>query len=55
MTQGTVSRQDPAWYTPTDLPVAFDRSVRGAPGVGAAGKVGLLDLRLAPYGGVTRV
>lgn len=58
MTQGTVSRQDPAWYTPTDLPeevLAFDRSVRGAPGVGAAGKVGLLDLRLAPCGGVTRV
>ena len=35
--------------------LAFDSSVRDGLGVGAAGKVGLLDLGLAPYGGVTRL
>jgi urease accessory protein len=52
------SRLDPAWYTPADLPAelsAFDGHVCGGPGVGAAGKVGLLDLTLAPSGGTTRV
>lgn len=54
----TPSRHDPAWYTPAGLPAelsAFDGSVRGAPGVGAAGKVGVLDLALAPTGGATRM
>lgn len=58
MTRPTMSRQDPAWYTPTDLPqevTAFDSSVRGGLGVGAPGKVGLLDLTLAPSEGLTRV
>ena len=58
MTQAGVSRQDPAWYSPTDLPdevLAFDRSIRDGLGVGAAGKVGLLDLSFAPYNGVTRL
>jgi urease accessory protein len=54
----TAPRHDPAWYTPTDLPeevLAFDRSMRGGLGVGAAGKVGLLELSLARCHGVTRV
>src|SRR6516225_6826813 len=58
MTQAGVSRQDPGWYSPTDLPdevLAFDRSIRDGLGVGAAGKVGLLDLSFAPYNGVTRL
>jgi hypothetical protein len=33
----------------------FDSSVQGGLGVGAVGKVGLLDLGLAPSEGVTRV
>jgi len=58
MTPTIAPRQDPAWYTPTDLPeevIAFDSSVRGGLGVGAAGKVGLLDVTLAPCRGMTRV
>jgi urease accessory protein len=58
VTRATVPRHDPAWYTPADLPDdvdAFDSSVRGGLGVGAAGKVGLIDLALAPSGGMTRV
>lgn len=58
MTPTVAARRDPAWYTPADLPaelIAFDRSVRGGLRVGAAGKVGLLDVELAPSGGVTRV
>jgi urease accessory protein len=54
----TAPREDPAWYTPADLPeevLAFDNSVRGGLGVGAAGKVGLLELSLARCHGVTRV
>ena len=52
------SRLDSSWYTPADLPpelTAFDGHVLGGPEVGAAGKVGLLDLTLAPSGGATRV
>jgi urease accessory protein len=52
------ARHDPAWYTPSDLPAEFlaaDSAVHGGLGVGAAGKVGLLDLALAPSGGTTRV
>jgi urease accessory protein len=51
-------RQDPAWYTPSDLPkevTAFSGSVRGGLGVGAAGKVGLLELHLCRYKEATRV
>jgi len=58
MTQAGVSRQDPGWYSPTDLPdevLAFDRSIRDGLGVGAAGKVGLLELSFAPVNGVTRL
>lgn len=58
MTPATKSRGDAAWYTPTDLPgdvLAHDGSVQGGLGVGAAGKVGLLELTLAPSGGVSRV
>ena len=58
MTQAGVSRQDPGWYSPTDLPdevLAFDRSIRDSLGVGAAGKVGLLELSFAPVNGVTRL
>lgn len=54
----TVPRQDPAWYTPTDLPaelLAFGRAVQGGLDVGAPGKVGLLDVTLAPRAGTTRV
>ena len=48
---------DPCWYTPPDLPPevrAFDTPVAHL-GVGSAGKVGLLDLGLAPVAGATRV
>ena len=51
-------RCDPAWYLPADLPpeiTALDSSVQGGLGVGAPGKVGLLDIALAPHHGVTRV
>lgn len=51
-------RCDPAWYLPADLPqeiTALDCSVQGGLGVGAPGKVGLLDIALAPHHGVTRV
>jgi urease accessory protein len=58
VTGAATSRQDPAWYTPADLPaevLALDSSVQGGLGVGAPGKVGLLDLTLAPCAGATRV
>lgn len=58
MTRSTALREDPTWYTPSDLPeelIAFDGSLRGALEVGAAGKVGLLDLELSRCCGVTRV
>lgn len=48
---------DPRWYTPSDLPAevqALDTPVAHL-GVGAAGKVGILDLRLAPVAGATRI
>jgi urease accessory protein len=48
----------PARHTLTALPeevVALDTPVDGGLGVGAPGKVGLLELSLAPSGGVTRV
>jgi urease accessory protein len=51
-------RDDPGWYTPSDLPdelIAFDDSLTDALDVGAPGKVGLLDLALSRHGGVTRV
>src|SRR5262245_19517519 len=58
MTAVARPRRDPAWYTLSALPgevVALDRAVDGALGVGAPGKVGLLELSLAPSGGLTRV
>lgn len=48
---------DPHWYTPSHLPAefqAFDTTVSHL-GVGSVGKVGVLDLRLAPVAGVTRI
>jgi urease accessory protein len=58
MTTSIMPRDDPSWYAPSDLPdelSAFDDSLREALGVGAAGKVGLLDVALSPHAGVTRV
>jgi urease accessory protein len=58
VTPSTVAREDPSWYTPADLPeeaVALDDSLHDTLQVGAPGKVGLLDLKLARHGGVTRV
>lgn len=58
MTRAMTSRLHPAWYTPADLPaevLVLDGSVQGGLGVGASGKVGLLDLTLAPCAGATRV
>lgn len=54
---GTRLYRDPNWYTPPELPrevQAFDTPV-ALLGVGSSGKVGLLDLELAPVGGATRV
>ena len=51
-------RDDLAWATPVDLPaelLALGGAVRDGLGVGAAGKVGVLDLALAPVGGSTKV
>lgn len=58
MTQAAVPRHDPAWYTPAAVPgevAALDSSLSSGLPVGAPGKVGLLELSLAPRGGVTRV
>jgi urease accessory protein len=58
MTQLVTLRDDAAWYTPAILPdevIVFDDSLSGALDVGAAGKVGVLDLALSRHGGVTRV
>jgi urease accessory protein len=52
------ARHDPAHYTPAAIPpemTAFDTDVNGGLAVGAAGKVGLLELALAPSAGKTRV
>ncbi|WP_406054412.1 urease accessory protein UreD [Kribbella sp. NBC_00889] len=51
-------RDDLAWCTPAVLPqevLAFGAEVKDALGVGAAGKLGVLDLALAPRAGCTRV
>ena len=58
MSELTALREDPVWYTPSTLPAelsVFDGSVNGTLDVGAAGKVGLLDLAVSRHGGVTRV
>ena len=58
MTHPPGARCEPAWYVPADLPeeiTAFEGPVHGGLGVGAPGKVGLLDVTLAPHHGVTRV
>jgi urease accessory protein len=54
----TALRADPGWYMPSSLPdelMAFDDELNGSLHVGAAGKVGVLDLALSPHGDVTRV
>ncbi|MEV6283835.1 urease accessory protein UreD [Kribbella sp. NPDC051770] len=51
-------RDDRAWCTPKGLPqevLAFGAEVQGGLGVGAAGKLGVLDLAVAPRAGRTRV
>lgn len=51
------ARNDPGWYTPAGLPSevrAYDMPLQNL-GVGAAGKVGLLDLEFAQLRGATRV
>jgi urease accessory protein len=51
-------RDDPSWYTPAGLPeelTAFSESLQDTLGVGAAGKVGLLELTMGRHGGATRV
>jgi urease accessory protein len=53
----TPARGDPRHYTPSDLPRAFadfETPVEGL-GVGRPGKVGLLELTLAPVAGATRI
>jgi urease accessory protein len=58
MTRAAALRRDPGWYTPSNLPdevTAFDDPLQDALSVGAAGKVGLLDLGLSRLGGVTRI
>ena len=58
MTATAAPRHDPAWYMPAGLPeevAGFDDAIQGGLLVGAPGKVGLLELTLAPSGGVTRV
>jgi urease accessory protein len=58
VTEFTSLRENPAWYTPSTLPegvIALDEPVSGALGVGAPGKVGLLDLAVSRRGGVTRL
>jgi urease accessory protein len=58
VTPSTALREDPTWYTPVDLPdevSSFDGPLRGTLDVGAAGKVGLLDLVLGRHDGITRV
>jgi urease accessory protein len=58
VTASSAWRRDPAWYTPSDLPseiAAFATPMEGRLDVGAPGKIGLLELTLAPHDGVTRV
>ena len=58
MTQTAAARHDTEWSLPPDLPdefLAFDESVLTGLDVGAAGKVGLLQLGLVDSDGVTRV
>jgi urease accessory protein len=58
VTRAPALREDRAWYTPQALPdevAAFEDPLRGGLEVGAAGKVGLLELTLCRNGGVTRL
>jgi urease accessory protein len=58
MTAASARRGDPRWYTPADLPrelIALDDPLEDTLRVGAAGKVGLLELALGNHGGITRV
>lgn len=52
-----LTRSDPGWYSPADLPpevLVYDTPLQDL-GVGCAGKVGLLDLKLAEIAGMTRI
>ncbi len=54
----STSRHDPTWYTPPDLPpdlAGQDTPLADTLGVGAAGKVGVLDLTFARSAGTTRL
>jgi urease accessory protein len=54
----TALRDDSSWCTPSAVPdevIAYDDPLTGALDVGAAGKVGVLDLAMSRHGGVTRV
>jgi urease accessory protein len=58
MTAAAPLRHERSWYTPKHLPkelARFDRAVAGGLQVGAPGKVGLLELKLARHGGATRI
>ena len=58
MTAVALHRRDLAWYLPAELPnefAALDRPVEGGLPVGAAGKLGALELSLARRGATTRV
>jgi urease accessory protein len=58
VTPTAVLRDDLRWCTPSGMPhavTALDDPLRDALVVGAAGKIGLLDLTLGPHRGVTRV
>jgi urease accessory protein len=58
VTSLSAPRDDATWYTPAGLPnevTSFGDSVQDTLALGTAGKVGLLDLAVAPHGGVTRV
>jgi urease accessory protein len=53
-----IPRDDRAWCTPTAVPpelLAFGTGITDGLGVGAAGKLGVLDLALAPRAGSTRL
>lgn len=58
MTAAAAPRDDRRWCTPSGLSpevTALDDPLRDALVVGAAGKIGVLDLALGRHGGVTRI
>jgi urease accessory protein len=52
---GSRHRDDPAWYTPPDLPAEVTEFLVPGRPAGRPGGVGLLELELAPVAGTTRV